>query len=158
VPGGPQKVGALIAAVAVALIWARLYSLQYESLLTRITIYCLVIAVVSLLVYIMLQMLLYEVDRVPKEAPRGAFQTERVKVIGGLWLRSHVKRKLGEEDGPKTVQELFEGSAFHKDALWSGWAQGFSKVLFAVCYMGLIVAGTVALGAASILVSLKMKG
>jgi hypothetical protein len=135
-----------------------LYSLQYESILTKITIYCLLIAVVSLLVYIMLQMLVYEVDRVPKEAARGAFQTERVKVIGGLWLYGHAKRKLDDEEGPKTVQELFEGAAFKKDALWPRTAQGLSKVLFAVCYMGLIVAGTVALGAASILVALKMKG
>ncbi len=158
VSAGPQKVAALVAAVAVALIWARLYDLQYETILTKISVYCLLIAVASLLIYIMLQMLVYEVDRVPKGAPQGAFQTEKVKVIGGLWLRGDAKRKLRKKDGPKTVQQLFDGAAFNKDVLWHRPAQGLSKVLFALCYIGLIVAGTVALGAASILVALKMKG
>jgi hypothetical protein len=132
--------------------------LEHGAMLARIAIYCMAAALVSLLIYIMLQMLNYEVQRVPPRAAPGSFQTETVKVIGGLWLRPIAKKKLGRDDGPNTVQELFEGSAYSKDALWSRPAQGLSKVLFALGYIGLTVAGTVALGATSILIALKMKG
>lgn len=157
VPAGPQKVGGLVAAVVVALIWARMFDLQYGSTLTAIAVWCLAVAVVSLLFYMMLQMLLYDVERVPAKAAPGGPPTERVKVIGGLWLLPQAKNKIGEKDGPNSTQELFEGAAYKKDLLWSRPAQGLAKVLFALGYIGLTVAGTVALGAASILIALKMR-
>lgn len=158
VPAGPQKVGGLAAAILVALLYARMYDLRFESILTKIAIYCLIGAVLGLLVYIMLQMLIYEKERVPPGAAPGTRKTEMIKVIGGLWLRRKARGKLLEEDGPDTVQDLFAGAAYQKDALWSRFAQGLSKVLFAIGYICLTVAGTVALGSTSILIALKMKG
>jgi hypothetical protein len=157
VPAGPRKVGGLIAAITVALIWVGLNDLQYLPVLTKIALYCLGVAFLSLMIYILLQMLVYEVVRVPAGALPGTDVTEVVKVIGGLWLRSDARKKLGKEDGPNTVQDLFAGSAYKKDALWPRPAQGLAKVFFALAYISLTVAGTVALGAASILIALKMR-
>jgi hypothetical protein len=158
VPAGPQKVGGLAAAIAVALIWVRMYEIRYETDLTKIAIYCWILAFVSLLIYIMLQMLLYEKERTTATSTPGNVEIERLKIVGGLWLLPKAKRKLAEQDGPGTVQELFEGAAYNKDLLWSRPTQGLSKVLFAIAYVTLTTGGTVALGATSILIALKMKG
>lgn len=153
VPAGPQRVGGLIAAITIALIWVGLNS---SSLLTKITIYCLADALLSLFIYILLQMLVYDRVSVRPNALSGTHQTESVKVIGGLWLRADARQELRKEDGPKTVQELFAGREYKKDLVWPRAAQGLAKALFALVYIGLTVGGTVALGAASILVALKM--
>jgi len=154
VPAGPQKVGSLISAVIIALIFVTWNGPEFQGALSKTAIWCLAGTVVSLIIYTLLFALVYEKEEVvPDSSPP---TTRRVKVIGGLWLTKPAKEKLGT-DGANTVQDLYEGALYRKDLLWPKIAQQISQSLFILAYLGLICAGTIALASASILTSLKMK-
>lgn len=155
VPRGPQKVGGLVSAVAIALIWAQMNEMRYAGTLTRIAVGCLIGLVISALAYGLLQMLIYEAVRKKPTAPNDSMETERMKVIGGLWLKKNAKSKLLEKS--VNVQRLFEESEYTKDDLWDRLSQGLAKMFFTIGYLGLTVAGTVALGSTAILIALKMQ-
>ena len=91
--------------------------------------------------------------------------TEEVSVIGGLWLTKAAKKRLGEPEepddpgtqAPLTVQKLFAMADYDKDLLWSRPSQHLASMLFTIGYLGLIIAGTVALGSGAILTGVIMK-
>jgi hypothetical protein len=107
----------------------------------------------------------YTYDKVRKKAgePDDSKQSERIKVIGGLWLRKYARDRKGKpEDGSDnarilTVGRMFAMSEYDKDDLWSPASQQVAKMLFTLAYLGLIITGTVALGSGAILAGLAMK-
>ncbi len=152
VPSGPQKVAALVACVTVALIWFHFNSASSALILTKIASYCMIATVVSLLLYGTLRGFVYE--RVQRSDAKETAKWKTGKVIGGLWLLDRA-RKLRRKNHV-SIQDLFASYEYNKDYVWSRPSQQFASLLFVVGYLGLTVCGAVTLGAAGILVSLKM--
>jgi hypothetical protein len=167
VPRAPQKVASLVAALIVVLIWAQLNDIQYKNTLTKIVIECSIALIVSLIVYGLLKGFIYTATRKKRGPPSTSKTTEEIKVIGGLWLKKSAREREGTPESPQepgqtppqilTVQRMFALSEYRKDELWSRPSQQLASMLFTVAYLGLIIAGTVALGSAAILVGLVMK-
>jgi hypothetical protein len=167
VPRAPQKVAGLVAALMVVLIWVQWNAIQYKGTLTRLVIGCSITLIASLVVYGLLNGLTYTAVRKKKGEPAGSTQTEEIKVIGGLWLNKNAREHVGKPEGPQvsgqpraqilTVQRMFALSEYVKDEVWSRPSQQLASMLFTLGYLGLIVAGTVALGSGAILTGLVMK-
>jgi hypothetical protein len=167
VPRAPQKVASLVAALMVVLIWAQWNEIQYKSTLIKLVIVCSAALIVSLVVYGLLNGFVYTAVRKKKGAPAGSIETEEIKVIGGLWLKKNAREYFGKPEGAQvpgqhpgqilTVQRMFALSEYVKDEVWSRPSQQLASMLFTLGYLGLIIAGTVALGSGAILTSLAMK-
>jgi hypothetical protein len=164
VPKGPQKVATVIAALLVVIIWAQLNDIQYKSTLITIVIRCLFGLVVSLIIYGLLNGFIYTAVRKKKDEPEKSRVVEQVKVIGGIWLNSHARKRKGTREDPDddksqilTVQRMFDLSEYNKDELWPRPSQQIASALFTLGYLGLIVTGTVAVGSGAILTGLIIK-
>jgi hypothetical protein len=155
VPAGPQKVGSLVSAVSIALLFAFLNDLKYARTLGTTAAWCLGGTIVALVVYTLLFSIVYEKEAIAAGAQPP--KTVRVKVIGGTWLTPVARAKLGF-DGAETIQDLYDGAAYNKDRVWPKIAQQLAQALFILAYLGLVCAGTIALACASILVALRIKG
>jgi hypothetical protein len=146
IPAGAQKVGALVASVTIALMWASWRSGKHIGALETTALVLLVLTVVFLLVYG------YLVGVQTYEVVRSDGTTERV--IGGFWLMETAKRSRAEHK--VTTQELLEGAAYDVDKLWSGPSRQLAKSSFLLGYLGLTICGTVALAAAAIRLGLAV--
>lgn len=163
VSAGPQKVASLVAALMIVLIWVQWNEKSHQGQLIKTMVGCSIGLIVSFIVYGLLQGHTY--DKVRKKAgePDESTQSERIKVIGGLWLRKYARDRKGKpEDGSDnarilTVKRMFALSEYDKDDLWSPASQQVAKMLFTLAYLGLIITGTVALGSGAILAGLSMK-
>jgi hypothetical protein len=145
IASAPQKVGSLVAACAIALIFFLMSTKEQVPALTRIAVYCLATTVASLLVYTMLvNGLIYE---------KVISREKTIKIIGGLWKTGTARKAQKKED--VTTQELFAGAQYKPDKIWPRFARGLSKVLFLLGYFGLSVAGTVALGTVAVILGTK---
>jgi hypothetical protein len=162
---GPQKVASVVASLLIVLVWVQFNDLQYKNTLTRLVILCSSALIVSLLVYGLLKGYVYKrVRRKPGSAPASK-ATEEINVIGGLWLTKAARGRLSEPEepdapgkqAPLTVQRLFAMADYDKDLLWSRPSQQLASMLFTIGYLGLIIAGTVALGSGAILTGVIMK-
>ena len=130
-----------------------------------LVIWCSVSLIVSLLLYGLLRGYVYRKVRKKAGSTPTSKATEEVSVIGGLWLTKAAKKRLGEPEepddpgtqGPLTVQKLFAMADYDKDLLWSRPSQHLASMLFTIGYLGLIIAGTVALGSGAILTGVIMK-
>jgi hypothetical protein len=162
---GPQKVASIVAALLIVLVWVQFNDVQYENTLTRLVIWCSSALILSLLVYGLLKGYVYtRVRKKPGSAPTSK-ATEEIKVIGGLWLTKAARKRLSDpeepdapgQQAPLTVQRLFAMTDYDKDLLWSRPSQQLASMLFTIGYLGLIIAGTVALGSGAILTGVTMK-
>jgi len=152
---GAQKVGGLAAAVIVAVIFLTFSKPENSPTLLRIALWCLVGTIASLLIYSSLITIYVRTQY-------SGTQDER-KIIGGLFLRKDAQDIFNKEKAeakergefPPTLQELFKGAIYDVDKLWSEFSRVLSKGLFNLAYMGLTVAGTVALACASIAIGLR---
>jgi hypothetical protein len=122
---------------------------------------------VSLVVYGLLNGFVYTAVRKKKDEAAGSTESEEIRVIGGLWLNKNAKEHVGRPEAPQvhgqpspqilTVQRMFGLSEYVKDEVWSRPSQQLASMLFTLGYLGLIIAGTVALGSGAILTGLMMK-
>jgi len=147
---GAQKVGALASAVLIGFIFLELPRPEDVPTLMHLAFICLAVAVVSLLVYSALTTIFIYIQ--------WQDTSEQRNIIGGLALRAEAREalnreaKLAKESGqvPPTIQELFKGAAYVIDQLWSRPSRALTKALFTLGYLGLTIAGTIALASASI--------
>ena len=161
VPKGPAKVASLVASLSIVMIWAELNSPSDKPILVRIVVDCMAAVILSLLAYGLLKGFTYKVIK-KKKQPNPSNETEEQLVIGGLWLRRAASEHLNQvsENGVgeiRTIQRMFAESEYDKDVLWSHLSQSLASMLFTIGYMGLVVFGTVALGAGAVLTSVVMK-
>lgn len=140
IPRGGQRVGALIAGIAIALMYAEWRAAEHIPSLNKAAIVLGGLTLVALLVYAYLVNLqTYKV--VGESGPPS-------RVIGGFWLTSEARESKRQHH--KTTQELLAGAAYDVEKLWSRHSRGLAKLAFLVCYLALTVCGTVALTAAAI--------
>jgi len=163
----PQKVASLVAALMVVLIWAQWNDLRFKNELTTLVIKCSIALIASLVIYGLLNGLVYIAVRKKRGQPAASTETEEIKIIGGVWLNKNAKAHVGKPEGPQsdgeppsqilTVQRMFSLAQYDKDELWSRPSQQLAKMLFTLSYLGLMISGTVALGSGAILTGLMMK-
>lgn len=147
VSGGPQKVGGLVAAILIVILWVSAHGSPRSQFLVPLVVGTAAICVVALCAYSFL-IGLQTYTRIG--VVDGHAQNQ--KIIGGFALTAQA-RKILNERSDLTVQGLFEGSAYDVDRVWTRPSRAAAKVLFVVCYLSLAISGTVALAAAAILIS-----
>jgi hypothetical protein len=146
VPKGAQKVGGLLCAVFLAILFTQFAAGQYVSFLTKLSVWLGGAAVLSLLIYgLLMTTFTYQREYSPN---RDTVRSERI--IGGLWLTSSARKARREND--VTIQDLFRGAAYDVDRIWPRIARALAQQAFVLGYLGLTVCGTIALTTAAILV------
>jgi hypothetical protein len=149
IPLGPARVGGLIAAVLLAIIWSQLAGPEHVSLLLRIAAVSLTLCLLSLLLY----GFIVSTNTYMLEESRTAGTVSTKRVIGGFSLAPPARKAIS--DRHLTVQELLRGAAYDVDKVWSRPSRAWAKLWFVVLYISLAVSGTVALACGGILLLLK---
>jgi hypothetical protein len=150
IPQGAQKVGGLLTAVAISVIW---YWFWYRNpnqgaTLAVLAIFLAVAALVSLLIYgFLAAMLTY--DKVVATKPN---ETSTHKIIGGFILTPQTKKLVKKG---MTVQRALAAAGYDVDEVWYRTSRAFAKMIFVLTYVVLVAAGTASLTTAAILVSIK---
>jgi hypothetical protein len=144
---GPQKVGALVAAVAIVLVWAAYGEDRAAPGLRVLAVALAVLTLLGLLIYLFLiASMSYEKIEISDGKPRV------VKVIGGYRLTEGARSRL--RDRPSlTVQQLFKGSAYDPARVWTVASRALAKLSFVGCYLLLTISGSVALAVAAVILS-----
>jgi hypothetical protein len=149
---GPQKVGGLVAAVMIVLIWSRINDRDHIGLLVRLAVGLALVSVVTLLLYgFLVAMQTYYVLQALK-----ADEPIKRNIIGGFWLTDEAKKSQRRKK--VTTQALLAGAAYDPDVLWSRASRGLAKMFFVLCYLGLTVSGTLALTCAATIVGMRVEG
>jgi hypothetical protein len=151
IPKGPQKVGGLVATVAIVVIWSQYIKAAHIPQVTTIAWTLLGVTVLSLLVYI----ILVTTQTYYKVVSTKANEVGRQTIIGGFWRKREAKTKQRKEK--VTTQELLAGAAYDEDKVWDRLSRALAKISFVLCYLGLSVCGTVALACAAVIVDLTNK-
>jgi hypothetical protein len=89
-----------------------------------------------------------------KISPKGS-HAPPVKIIGGFGLTSGAKKQIRSAG---SIQKLFEAAAFDPDLIWPRESRALAKQLFALCFIGLHVCGSLALSSAALLFLLGRGG
>jgi hypothetical protein len=144
ISGGPARVGALLTAIAIALIWSQLFDASRQRALIAVSLICAGICLVSLLLY----GFLVAINTFTAGKSAGERQT---KIIGGFWLTSQAKTKL-QDSHSQTIQDILEQECI--DRVWPRSSRAFAKLCFVLCYLALTVTGSVALASAAVLILL----
>ncbi len=143
---GPQKVGGLLTAVPTALLWSFWANRQHLDFLSQLAMgLCVACAMFLLLYGFLVTTQTYTVTRGSKR--------KRVvqKIIGGFGLSARAKLAT-QNDTFTTIQDFLQQEVYDPDRVWSRPSRAAAKVCFVVCYLGLIVCGSLALACASIIV------
>jgi hypothetical protein len=145
VPRGAQKIGGLLCAVCLAILFSQFSTAQYSSFLAKLSLWLGGFALLSLLIYGVL-ISTFTCDRQASVSP-GSVKTE--KIIGGFWLtrRARASRDLNEV----TIQELLKGAGYNADLVWPRLARALAQQMFVLGYLGLTVCGTLALTVSAML-------
>lgn len=148
VAAGPQRVGGLVAAIAIALLWATANDSGSDPLLVGLAIALTTVAVLALLAYsYVISTQTYEVVVVQSRNADPKTQ----KIIGGFALTPNAKKVAAERT--VTTQEILRGSQYDVDRIWTRPSRAFAKLVFVACYLALTVSGTVAIACAAMLIA-----
>ena len=92
-----------------------------------------------------------------KEVAVGPNKTEIIKIIGGFNLLNEAKKEMGNHK-IRTVQELFKGSLYDADLLWSRTSQEVARICIMLCFIAIAVCGTLALTTAGFITQVRLTG
>lgn len=146
---GPERVGSLLTAVIIAILWLQMRNPTYQPFLAWLAIAMAIACVFFLSIYgFLIAMQTYEILYSP-----GPNAVSSRKIIGGFSLLTHAKEiKLSEQI---TTQDLLAGMAYDADKVWTRQSRALAKSSFVICYLGLTVSGTVALACVAIILGLS---
>lgn len=146
IPAGAQKVGGLIGAVLIALMFVNWSNEDDAGKLVTTALVALGLTLGFLILYgCLVGMQTYEVV--------GAEGTSK-RIIGGFWLTKKARKIKAERQ--VGVQRLLEGAAYEIDEVWSRPSRQLAKTSFVLGYLGLTIAGTIALAAGAIRLGLAV--
>jgi hypothetical protein len=145
-PKGGQKVGGLVAAGLVVLLWSEMRDATDVPALNRLIIGSLAITLVFLLLY---SFLVGTQKYTRWEGTKKAYT-----VIGGYRLTPIARKKRNENGAP--VQQVFKGLEYDPDRVWTRGSRQLAKTSFVLLYIGLTVSGTVALASAAVRLGLAV--
>lgn len=143
---GPARVGGLVCAVGLALLWTQLGDQENRDTVLTIAIVCAATCVVALLGYGYL-IATHVYERLVS-TQSNTHHTE--KIIGGFWLSpAAVETKSARRE--LTIQNVLTGAAYDPDLVWSRASRALAKAVFVLAYIVLTASGTLALSAAAML-------
>lgn len=143
-PKGPARVAGLLTAIVIAVIWTQFAFAWYKWPIAKAAIALGAAALVFFLVYgYFVARLTYE-----KETSVGRNKSKQEKIIGGFALTPDAKEALVKAGN---IQRLFQGAAYDPDLVWTRESRALARQLFALCYIGLNVCGSLALTCAALL-------
>jgi len=144
VPRGAERVGGLLIAVAIAVLWIEkdtIAAIQFAWAAGTLA----VVAFLALLLYGVFIAALVK-DRLVVVSTN---KTGTEKIIGGFWLTKAAKASVA---AGQPVQEVLASAGYKPDMVWPPVSRALAKMCFVVCYVMLIAAGTIALTCASLLI------
>jgi hypothetical protein len=155
IPLGAQRVGGLLSALAIGVIWATLRSHAHTYLLVKMVIAFSLGTLVCLVSYG------YLVSRHTFERTLGRAdgQIKTQKIIGGFALTEASRRTVRQRKKQGQYlneQELLEGAAHDAAKVWSPASRALAKQAFVLAYIGLTGSGTIALACTAMLVQLSV--
>jgi hypothetical protein len=147
IKAGPERVGLLLAALSIAILWvAPLLTPYYFAWRFWTMIGAGVACLLGLLIYSALRTI-YVFDQ---EYAIGRADAATRKVIGGLWLTS--RARASKRTYQVSVQTLLKGAGNDLDMIWPRPARALAEALFILGYLTLTMGGTIGLAAASLLI------
>lgn len=141
---GPQKVGGVVSVALVTVVWATFRTDPSSPVLKVLLVIAAAAAFVLLLVYGWL-IAVYTFNSVEIDDAGKAHTT---KIIGSWKLTPQAKAAI---DLPTTAQDTFAGMGYDPDKVWPRGSRALTKSLFVTSYIGLVVSGTFAIAASSII-------
>ncbi len=156
IPKGAQKIGGLLIAIVITILWYRSHfegSMDGNALIQLALLFGFS-GLAALIVYTLLVgVLVYE-----KQIAITRNATKSVKVIGGFWLTRQATEALRSGDPrPHSIRDLFIGAQYNEDLVWPRFSRSLAKACFQLAYIALVGLGTSALAAISLLVASTMK-
>jgi hypothetical protein len=144
IPGIPQKVGGLLTAIALALIWSMAADSSHYNLLVFLSVSLGILTLLALLCYGFLIGTLSFRTNSPANT-----------IIGGFALTPYAKAKLEAATAGLTVQQLVHDEADDPDRVWDRKSRSLAKQVFVLSYLLLVVSGSISISCASIIVLLS---
>ncbi|HEY0152394.1 MAG TPA: hypothetical protein VGB92_10370 [Longimicrobium sp.] len=166
-PRGVQRLGGLLGAIALGILFTQYATAAYQDELIRALIWLATLAVASFVLYgILIKVYTYKKRESKKQG-----EWDEYNIIGGYWLTAAAREAKAQpvvvaptrgQHLPTpvphiqvvTIQDLFEGAAYKEDAVWPRLSRALAQQSFNLAYLGLTVCGTIALSIAAILVIL----
>lgn len=145
-PAGGQKVAGLLAAVAIALLWAENQDPASTATLNKILIVGAVGTFVSFLLYSFL--IGTQTFTLPTTAPA-------TRIIGGFRYTKRAKTKV--RDDHVEGDELLEGFCWEVDKVWTRSSRQAAKTTCIGLYTTFVFLGTVTLAAAAVRIGLALQ-
>jgi ABC-type uncharacterized transport system substrate-binding protein len=146
IPKGPQKVGGLLTAVALALLWTFAADAQHLRFLANIAVVTAIVCLASLLIYgYLISVQTYE----------GSAKKGEKKLIGGLSLKPAAEDALKRSENPLTAQEFLKLNRYDPDKVWTRPGRALAKSSFILFYLGLTLGGSLALTCAAMIILYK---
>jgi hypothetical protein len=145
-PKAAERIGGVLTAVAVALLWALYNSWVAVPFLTRTALMTAAAAVVAFLIYAFLVALqTYQKDVSTSTSERF------VKIVGGFTLTPAAKRKRKTQN----IQAMFKDAAYDPDAIWERPGRALAQGLFALFFIAMTFSATVALSSAAMVLMIS---
>jgi hypothetical protein len=152
IPKAPERVGGLLTAVLLGLLFSQYSDASHTHLLVNLAIYTASSTLLALLLYgILVSSLTFEVEGIQEDRT-----PVRIKIIGGLWQTANARNQLRQREG-LTTQRYLAGCRYDPDAVWPKGARALAKQAFVLSYLLLTVCGTLALACSAILLLLKTR-
>lgn len=141
---------AVVLSIGVVWLWLKTEPNTINEILKIAVIFVIIAFVSFILYYAFIQFFSYN-----KEVAKNNNETENIKILGGLWLTKTAKESI-KSNNIRTVQELFKGSAYNIDELWSRFSQEILKAIIVIFYLLIVTGGTLGLSATGFIVQVKL--
>lgn len=149
-PGTIQKIFGVLCGIGIVGLW--LYS--NPNTLTSVFKLAIIFVILLIFSFIIYHFLIVSLTY-KKEIVIGGSNITIIKIIGGLWLKKEAK-DAKKKHCVSTTQELFEGSLYDEDKLWSRNSRGTAKILLIILYLGIMISGTLAISSAGFIVQVHL--
>jgi hypothetical protein len=150
---GAEKVAGLLTAVFMVFLWVRFAKPEYRNSLTNLAVVLGVLTVLSLIVY---GYLVSNQTYFVLKDEQGR-RVRRRNIIGGFRLTNYAAHESKPSEAgqpPVTLQEVLQKVDFKPDMVWPRSSRSTAKAVFVICYIFLVVCGSVALASAAVVASL----
>jgi len=146
IPKGPQKVGGLLTAVALVLLWTFAGDTQHVRFLAIVAVIMAIICLSSMLIYGYL---------ISVQTYDGSAKKGQKKLIGGFSYTPAAENAIKDSGTPLTAQEFLKLNKYDPDRVWTRSSRAIAKNAFIVFYLGLTLGGSLALTCAAMILLYK---
>jgi hypothetical protein len=146
-----ERLSALLSTISLIVLWIVFRDPESIPVLLRWTIGLTLGCVCAFLAYGALNSALtFDVVKVKPGPPPEPYKE---KVVGGISLTPEAREQ--REQRKVTVQELFKGSLYNAEKIWSTPSRSLAKAVISATYLMLVTTGVSALAAGGLLLSLR---